>query len=66
MSKYIRLIPVKRAGNTEIEIGIRTERATVVEKGKESDIRLTFIIDKECGSFGGYEGLIPAAALDGK
>lgn len=66
MSKYIRLIPVKKAGKSEIEIGIRTDRASVVEKGKESDIKLTIIIDKETGSFGGYEGLIPAAALDGK
>ena len=66
MSKYIRLIPVNKAGKCEIEIGVRTDRATVVEKGKESDIRLTFIIDKEIGSFGGYDGLVPAAALDGK
>lgn len=66
LGKYIRLIPIKRNGKCEIEVGIRTESASVFEKGRETEIKLTFIIDKEGGSFGGYQGLIPAAALDGK
>ncbi|MBO5945112.1 MAG: sigma-E processing peptidase SpoIIGA [Clostridia bacterium] len=66
LSRYIRIIPIKRNGVVEIEVGIRAQRASVIQKGKENDIKLTFIIDKEGGSFGGYDALIPASALDGR
>ena len=61
--KRIRLIPVTRAGETHVLTGLRADRITVCIDGKTADVEMTLAIDKEEGSFGGYDALIPGLNL---
>lgn len=60
--KRIRLIPVTRNGQTHVLTGVRPDR--VVMEGKKDEINVTLAIDKEGGDYGGYEALMPSAALE--
>ena len=59
--KRIRLIPVTRGGATHVMTGIKPDLVTI--EGKKGELGVTIAIDKEEGSFGGYDALMPSAAL---
>ncbi len=59
--KRIRLIPVTRGGTTHVMTGIKPDKVLVL--GKNEIVGVTVAIDKEGGSFGGYDALMPSAAL---
>ncbi len=62
--KRIRLIPVSRGGSTHVLTGVKPDSVRVVSESKSEEISVTLAIDKEGGTFGGFEVLMPAAALD--
>ena len=61
--KRIRLIPVTRGGSTHVVTGIRVDKVSLLNAGKD-EISVTVAIDKEGGSFGGFEALMPSAAVN--
>ena len=61
--RRIRLIPITRGNSTHVLTGIRPDRVSVIREGREEEITVTLAIDKEGGSFGGYEALVPASTL---
>ena len=61
--KRIRLIPVSRGGVTHVLVGVRVDEVNVVKDGKREAILVTVAIDKEGGSYGGYDALMPAAVV---
>ena len=61
--KRIRLIPVSRGGETHVMTGIRPDNVTVKCKDGERSVKLTVVIDKEGGTYGGYEILAPSAIV---
>ncbi len=65
LKKYIRIIPIRRDSGMEICYGVRVDNAFVKHNKKEERVRLTFVMDKYEGSFGGYFGLLPASVLEG-
>lgn len=62
--KRIRLIPVTRAGSTHVMTGVRADSVCICTDGIERSVDLTLAIDKEEGTFGGYELLLPSAVID--
>lgn len=62
--KRIRLIPVSRGGSTHVLVGVRVDSVNIVKNNKREEIYVTVAIDKEGGSFGGYDALMPAAVFD--
>lgn len=62
--KRIRLIPVSRVGGTHVMTGVRPDRVVVSCRGKSEAVEFTIAIDKEGGSYGGYEALAPLAAIN--
>lgn len=62
--KRIRLIPVTRNGTTHVMTGVRMDRVTAVLPKGEEEISVTLAIDKEEGSFGGYDALLPSAVIE--
>ena len=60
----IRLIPIGVGGETEIRIGFRPKRSVIITERGERETVLSFIIDNERGSFGGYAGLAPASLIE--
>ena len=62
--KRIRLIPVTRDESTHVMIGIRADEISVYNRrGKREMIEGTVVIDKEEGTYGGFEALVPYAAV---
>ncbi len=59
MKKRVRLIPVTRNGDTHIMTGIRVDEIGIYKNGKKQIVDATVVIDKEEGTFGGYEALVP-------
>lgn len=57
----LRLIP--REGG-RLALAFRPERAEICRGDRKESLRITIAVDKEEGRFGGYDALIPAAALD--
>jgi len=57
--KRIRLIPITRGSGTHLVTGIRVDRIFVENEGTTEEVDFTVAIDKEGGTFGGYEALIP-------
>ena len=49
----------------KIIYGIKPDSVMIVRKTKNEKINLTIAFDKEGGSYGGFNALIPAAALQG-
>lgn len=62
--KNVRLIPINRGEVNEILYGIRPDGVYVLQKNKEERIKVTIVLDKEGGTYGGYEALMPASALE--
>lgn len=65
LKKRIRLVPIKRSGGVETMLAIKPESITVLTDGgkQKEKISVTVAIDNEGGSYGGYSGLIPSAAI---
>lgn len=63
MRKRIRLIPISRDGKTHVLTGVRIDRVRAMRGDVCEDVAVTVAIDKEGGDFGGYEALMPSAAL---
>ena len=61
--RRIRLIPISRGGTTHVLTGVRTDGVFVVAGGTLEPISVTVAIDKEGGSFGGFEALVPSAVI---
>ena len=62
--KRIRLIPVTRMSGTHVMTGIRPDRVTVTRGKLREDVDFTVAIDKEGGTYGGYEALLPFAVIN--
>ena len=62
LRKRIRLIPVSVGGQTHVLTGVRADYACLLDAGGER-VDITLAIDKEGGTFGGYEALAPAAVF---
>ena len=62
--KKIRIIPTS-FGGTSLVYGIRPDEAFVVTKDRTRvSIRVVIAIDKEGGTYGGYNALLPSSAID--
>ena len=61
--RRIRLIPVTRVGGTHVMTGVRPDRVVVTMNGVSEEVDFTVVIDKEGGSYGGYEALLPFAVI---
>ena len=61
--KRIRLVPLTRGGGTHVLTGIKADSVSVIRNGTQEEIAVTVVIDKEGGSFGGFDALMPSAAL---
>ena len=64
IKKKIRLVPVSRGGVTHVLVGVKADRVSVIEGNNREEIRVTLAVDKEGGTFGGFDALMPSAALD--
>ncbi len=65
VKRRIRLIPLSGEGGVKILIGIRPSSVRVLcENGKKEEIDVILAIDKEGGTYGGYEALLPASAIE--
>ena len=62
--KRIRLIPISDSDRTKVLTGVRLDKVTVQSEGRSEDISVTLAIDREGGNFGGYDILMPAAAIE--
>ena len=63
VKKRIRLIPVSVYGATRVLTGVKADSVYLIKDGKNEEIDVTIAIDKEGGTYGGYMGLMPSAAL---
>ncbi len=65
LKKRIRVVPIKKAGRIETMLAIKPDSITVLTDGgkRREKISVTVAIDNEGGSYGGYSGLIPSAAI---
>ncbi len=61
--RRIRLIPISRGGTTHVLTGVRTDGVCVVMDGALEPISVTVAIDKEEGSYGGFDVLVPSAVI---
>ena len=64
IKKRIRLIPITRNGETHMIVGVKADSVCVVYGDKKEEIRVTIAVDKEGGTFSGFNALMPSAALD--
>ena len=64
VKKRIRLIPISKNGATHVLVGIKADTVKVINGEKSEEIKVTLAIDKEGGTFGGYQALMPSAALE--
>lgn len=61
--RRIRLIPVSMGGKTHVLTGVRTDEVRIVTGEGMEPISVTVAIDKEGGSFGGFDALVPSSAI---
>lgn len=62
--KRIRLVPVTKGGETHVMTGVRVDKIGIYNSsGKCEEVNATVVIDKEGGTYGGYEALMPYAAI---
>ncbi len=64
IKKRIRVIPISTAVGNKTLCGIRPDSVFVLKNQVYEKINLTIAFDKEGGSYGGFEALIPMLALD--
>lgn len=62
--KRIRLIPITRMGHTHIMTGVRADSVVIEIGKKQEEVEMTVVIDKDEGTFGGYEALAPLAVIE--
>ena len=60
--KRIRLIPVTMSGGTHVVTGIITDRIEIVGSGNA--LEATVGLDREEGTYGGFEALLPSCLID--
>ena len=59
-----RIIPIKTSTGSKALAGFKPDAVFVLKDKKSERINLTVAIDEEGGSYGGFDALISAAALD--
>lgn len=62
--KRLRIIPVSFGGNKKILYGIKPDYAYAVIGKKNEEIKVVVAVNSEEDNFGGYDALIPLAALE--
>ena len=62
ITKRIRLIPVTMSGETHVVTGIIVDKIEIVGSGGATEA--TVGIDKEGGTYGGYEALLPSCLIE--
>ena len=62
--KRIRLVPITRGGYTHVLTGVKADRVAVINGDSREEVKATIVIDKEGGTFDGFDALMPSAALD--
>ena len=63
IKKKIRLIPITRGGATHVLVGVKADCVKVMREGNSEEITITLAVDKEGGTFDGYDALMPSAAI---
>lgn len=63
IKKRIRLIPITRNGQTHVMTGVKADSVKIIQGDSVEEISVTIAVDKEGGSYGGYQALMPSAAL---
>ncbi len=63
IKKRIRLIPITRNGQTHVVAGVKADSVKVIQGDRVEEISVTLAVDKEGGNYGGYQALMPSAAL---
>lgn len=64
LKKRIRIIPLKLSGERKTLCGVRADSVSVLKKDGYEKINVTVAFDTEGGSYGGFDILMPAAALE--
>lgn len=64
MKQRIRVIPISGISERKILCGFRPDSTFIEKNGKFERVNLTIAFDKEDGSFGGFDALLPYAALE--
>ncbi len=64
LKKRVRIIPLKLSGERKTLCGIRADSVYVFKKDGYEKINVTIAFDEEGGSYGGFEILMPATALE--
>lgn len=60
----VRVIPIKRGSESEILYGFTVDYVTCVKEGHYENIDVTLAIDQREDTYGGYQALLPASAID--
>lgn len=64
LKKRVRIIPVKLSGERKTLCGIKADSVSVLKKDGYEKINVTLAFDEEGGSYGGFDILMPATALE--
>ena len=64
IKKRIRIIPASFGGNKKILYGVKPDSAYVITKKRKEKISVIIVVNNEENDFGGYDALIPFAALE--
>ena len=51
-------------GHTHIMTGVRADSVVIEIGKKQEEVEMTVVIDKDEGTFGGYEALAPLAVIE--
>lgn len=62
--KRIRLVPVTREGKTHVMTGLRPDEIVIMSNGEQEIVDATLVIDKDGGSYGGFECLVPSCIVE--
>ncbi len=61
--KRIRLVPITMGGKTHIWTGVTPDTVYILDKNKSEAVAMTIVIDKEDGTYGGYDVLVPSCVI---
>ncbi len=64
IKRRIRIIPASFGGNKKILYGVKPDSAYVITKKRREKISVIIAVNNEENDFGGYDALIPFAALE--
>lgn len=62
--KRIRLVPVSMGDKTRVMTGLRFDEVEVISEAGGGLVDATIVIDKDGGSYGGFECLLPSCVID--